>query len=445
MTGLSGRRFAPLGVAVLVLLVLGAGWSLLRVAGPAGDGVGGPGTREPPVIALTGWQAAASGPADPRFRLADGADLPDGPRSATVRQLVAGDVGPLRAALRARAADRGRSLTVEESGHWSLGATGCAVAQPAPPSGVRVPSGSAGYRSTLTMVGDCAPPDPGTHAAGDPRAVAAPVLEALGLADAEMDVAPDGGAATVVARPVVAGLPTAGMATRLWVSDGAVRSGEGWAVTTSAGPEYPVMGAREAYDRLVRTPRPTPLMACPEPLPPDADRLVCGGPVTVTGARMGLSPVASVDGWLLLPTWLFAVRDSPEPLTQPAVQPRFLRPARGTGTPPTAGTGTPRSAGPGEPVPDPASRFTSVRRGADDRTLVVRFWGGVRECYSYDVRVAEDARRVRLFLVENRVAGDRPCIEIAEARRIAVPLDEPLARRTVEDGDSGRVLLAPAG
>src|SRR4051812_22149234 len=61
--------------------------------------------------------------------------------------------------------------------------------------------------------------------------------------------------------------------------------GTGWVRRGPAGPAYPLVTARSAYGALVRTPLPMPLMACPEPLPPDADPVPCGGPVTVTGAQ----------------------------------------------------------------------------------------------------------------------------------------------------------------
>jgi hypothetical protein len=446
----SVRRYAPLGVAVLVLVVLGVVWGVLRLVDPPGEGVGGSGSGagsgEPPVIELTGWSAPVAGEADPRYRLSDGADLPAGPAAVAVHRVVAGDTGRLREALRQAASDGGLALTVEDSGHWTLGTGECAVTT----------------QSSGTVVSDCAGRVQSSGDPADPRTVVGPVLEAAGLGDADVRVETRGGPATVVARPAVDGLPTTGLATSLLVSDGSIVSGDGWVVATPAGAEYPVLTAREAYDRLVRTPLPMPLMACPEPLPPDANPLPCGGPVTVTGAHMGLSLQPTAEGHLLVPSWLFDVDGWPEPLVQVAVQPRFLRPAAddgsgsGSGSPGASGSsGTatavppapgsaPPSVGPGEPVPDPVSRFTAVARGDDDRRLDVTFWGGVQACYSYDVRVVEDDRRVRLYLVENRTAGDKPCIDLAEQKHVTVALERPLGLRTVEDGDSGQVLLGPS-
>ncbi len=102
--------------------------------------------------------------------------------------------------------------------------------------------------------------------------------------------------------------------------------GTGWVRRGAAGPAYPLVTARSAYEALVRTPLPMPLMACPEPLPPDADPVPCGGPVTVTGARLGLSLQQSADGLVLVPAWLFDVEGSPQPLVQLAVDPSLLQP-----------------------------------------------------------------------------------------------------------------------
>ena len=157
------------------------------------------------------------------------------------------------------------------------------------------------------------------------------------------------------------------------------------------------MTARSAYEALVRTPLPMPLMACPEPLPPDADPVPCGGPVTVTGARLGLSLQQSADGLVLVPAWLFDVEGSPQPLVQLAVDPSLLQPmapdqgggsggaGSSTGSTGSAGTVSAAPGGPATDVPAEGSRFSSVTRAADDRSLTVTFYGGVPECYSYAV------------------------------------------------------------
>jgi hypothetical protein len=226
----------------------------------------------------------------------------------------------------------------------------------------------------------------------------------------------------------------------------------GWLQRGAPGPAYPLITASEAYDALVRTPLPMPLMACPEPLPPGTDPVPCGGPVTVTGARLGLSVQRTVDAPLLVPAWLFDVQGSPNPLVQLAVDPALLQPAQDTGggsggsggsvtgSPGTAVPPAPPSAQPGPPD---GSRFTSVTRSADDRSLEVSFYGGVPECYSYSVHADETDAKVQLSVVEKRTAGDKPCIDLAVQINETVRLAAPLGLRTVVDSETGVAVLGP--
>jgi len=46
--------------------------------------------------------------------------------------------------------------------------------------------------------------------------------------------------------------------------------------------------------------------------------------------------------------------------------------------------------------------------------------------------------------VERTPKFDKPCIDLAQERHATVTLQQPLGLRTVEDGDSGTVLLGPA-
>ena len=334
------RRVAPPAAALLVLLVIGAVWAALRLGDDGGAQPGsGSGSGSPAPLRLAGWLPPGSGAADPRYHLAPGADLPDGPGSGEVRGLDPADT--------------------DAASMWM----GRAV-------------------------------DPDTE------------------------------------------------------------PGTGWVRRGAAGPTYPLVTARSAYEALVRTPLPMPLMACPEPLPPAANPVSCGGPVTVTGARLGLSLQQSADGLVLVPAWLFDVEGSPDPLVQLAVDPSLLRPGGpdlggGTGgsTGSTGGSAGTVSAAPGGPatdVPAEGSRFSSVTRAADDRSLKVTFYGGVPECYSYAVQADETDQQVRLSVVETRTAGDKPCIDLAMEITKTVPLDAPLGLRTVVDAESGAVVLGPS-
>ena len=447
------RRYAPLLVAVLVLGVIGAVWAASR-GGGASTGPGSGGATAP--LRLVGWTPADAAP-DPRYSLAEGADLPEGPGTATVRAVEAAGAGELRAAL----AGLARTLTVEESGRWTTGTLSCV-------SGI-VADGAAA--ATSSQPAPPPPPDPAPDLAmstgcdpagaelppGD-RPTLATLLAAVGLdGDAVGDVGgvpQTDGVDRFSIDPIVGGLPTDGLRTTVLATDDRVVSGDGWVVRTPPMADYPVVSAPEAYQLLRRTPLPMPLMACPEPLPEGADPVPCGLPVTVARAELGLSLQQSADGHLLVPAWFFTVRGSAHPLVQLAVEPRLLEPAEptGGGTGGSPGTGTavppaptdvPPSTGPGEPVPDPQSRFIAVSRGADDTTLDVTFWGGVAACYSYDVRVVEDETSVRIWLLQKGPQGAKVCIDIAQERHETVTLQRPLGLRTVEDGDTGKVLLGP--
>jgi hypothetical protein len=152
---------------------------------------------------------------------------------------------------------------------------------------------------------------------------------------------------------------------------------------------------------------------------------------------------------------LFDVDDSPQPLVRLAVDPSLLQPmapdqgggsggsGSSTGSTGPAGTVSAAPGGPATDVPAEGSRFSSVTRAADDRSLQVTFYGGVPECYSYAVRAAETAKQVRLSVVETRTAGDKPCIDLAMEITKTVPLDAPLGLRQVVDAESGAVVLGP--
>lgn len=468
----TARRYAPLLVAALVLVAVGGTWlALHRGSGSAtGAGAGGDGGVSRRPLQLVGWTPAGDGTADPRYSLAAAADLPAGPGSAEVHRVLAADDGDLRSALGRLAA----SLAVAPDGQWSTGSpTVCAAVPPdapvpsdavtGPDAGIGADGGTASdlpcARDQLHSGDATGPPLPGRDA----------VLSAVGLAgDADggrhdiSRVAQPDGSELYQLDPVVSGRPTVGLRTVLvGTPDGrAVTSGAGWLVRTPADGDYPVVSAADAFQLLRRTPLPMPLMACPEPLPQGADPVPCGGPVTVTGARLGLSMQQSADGYLLVPAWLFTVDGSQNPLVQVAVQPRLVEPAElsgggtsggssgstgsgGSAVPPAAPSVAPTDE-PVDPIPGPRSRFTAVTPGADHRTLDVAFWGGVEACYAYDVRAVEDDHRVRIWLEQRTPKSDKPCIDLAQERHDTVTLQQPLGLRTVEDGDSGAVLLGPA-
>ena len=429
----------PLAVAALVLAVV---LGVMRLVDPPGEGVGGTGPGaggRPEVLRLAGWTPPGDSP-DPRYTLE--ADLPDGPGVAPVHRVVTStDASPdgLAAALGIDAegeegagvrrwVEDGRQLEVRNGpgGQWSYLSVEPVTSRPDRSDDV------AAVSSELA------------------REVGRTVLSASGVdpdAAHEQSVGP---AHSMAVDPVVDGMSTAGFTTTVTVMGTTVQSAQGWSASTERGAKYPVITAKEAWDALVRTPLPMPLVACPEPLPEGQDPVACGGLVTVTRAGLGLSLQWSGERPLLVPSWLFEVEGSPQPLVQVALEPAYVRAtgdvptsAPGGGVPGSTGSAAPPSAPSTEPGPDkPMSRFTSVRRGADDSALQVRFWGGVEDCYEYAVRAEESADTVALSLSE-RTMFDGACIDMAQEYDRTVRLDEPLGGRRVVDADTGETLLGP--
>jgi len=104
---------------------------------------------------------------------------------------------------------------------------------------------------------------------------------------------------------------------------------------------------------------------------------------------------------------------------------------------------------PSSPEPEPTPLLVTPRSGLvdvrpnpfdkvvvlDERTLEVRFWGGVEECYGVDrVDVGYGDMEVTVTVYQGRVPTAEVCIEIAVLTAVRVVLDEPLAGRKIVDG-----------
>jgi hypothetical protein len=256
----------------------------------------------------------------------------------------------------------------------------------------------------------------------------------------------------VTANPAIDGQPTQGLATSITVFGTRVAAAAGWLTGSRPGATYPVISAAAAWKQLQRTPMARPMMACPQPSAGSGDPLICGGPITVTGARFGLSLHQDNGRQVLVPSWLFDVRNSDTPLSVIAVDPRYLAapsaPTMGGGKPDT-GSGSSGSTGSGgtvvppvAPSPDPGtpeSRFSSVT--ASGGGLVVQFTGGVAACYSYRVVANETKRQVSLALSETTATSDKPCVDMAQVYERRLPLAAPLGTRHVVDAKTGARLL----
>jgi hypothetical protein len=343
------RRLVPPLVAVTVLAVLIGGGYALRGGqnGAAGDGGG----ATPTLLRLAGYRPPTAGhPGYNLFHLAG--DLPDGPRDAAVRWLTAPDdvaVGRLAKTLGLRGprtstdgasiyTTDAASLRVQEGpgGQWqyvSAAFSNGSVACPPLPTPVATVD-----QPGRTVTCDVAVPVPLPAVA---RAAARPVLEAVGI-DPDSAVVRAGQGA-VVDNPMVENLPTNGLTTTVRVIGTRVSSADGYLGGWSAGSTYPVISAPAAWRQLARLPMARPLIGCREPQPAGIDPMICGGPITVTGARFGLSLHEENGRPLLVPSWLFDVGGSDNVLSVVAVDPRYLaQPPI-----PTAGGSEPGSVGSG--------------------------------------------------------------------------------------------------
>jgi hypothetical protein len=288
--------------------------------------------------------------------------------------------------------DGDNRLVVRDDGGWSYGIdcapdtpvsdedvySGCAVAssgvataEPPRAGGIKAADDTSGGSSepcnpeTDDCVSDPPMPKPvpePTFAPGpseaEARAAAAPILDRLGLADATVTVWTGDPSASVQVTPKLDGRTVVGWTTNLQIDgDGRLVGGDGWLTDPVAVDRYPVITAQRAFDLLAEQPRPMMELCAqrPDGKPGCAD----APPVDVTGATLGL--VLAYDGQraLLVPAWLFEVKDQPEPLTQIAIDPSYLasptpeQPPEPVPIEPGAGGSEP--ADPGSPVPDRAT------------------------------------------------------------------------------------------
>lgn len=206
------------------------------------------------------------------------------------------------------------------SGSGSSGSTSSHGTQPVPPD-----------QPTGTTRPTTAQPKPVERGPAESavRGAAGPVLDALGLSDAQVQVSVQTwpGHGMVSADPVVGGMPVEGLTTRLgFDSDLRLTYGYGWLATPAAGREYPLVDARNMLERTMPQER-----TC-EPCGSRTDERVRGGGV-VTGATLGLD-ARWEDGTklLLVPAWIYDVRfgTTKVSLSRIAVDPRYLAPPSGT-------------------------------------------------------------------------------------------------------------------
>ncbi|MEO6822131.1 MAG: hypothetical protein ABI468_06650 [Candidatus Nanopelagicales bacterium] len=225
---------------------------------------------------------------------------------------------------------------------------------------VDLDSGRAPTSGTVCSAGPVPPPGtlpgiPAGPSASTALAVAAPVLSAVGLPPLRSQARAGSPLTMVWVDPVVGGLPTVGLTTTVMVDRDGVLSADGWLGTPVPGADYPLVTAAQALRSLTLmahpmmpvTARPAIAIACPAPAG-TVSGPVCGGPIEITGAHLGLALRYEYTAPILVPAWLFSTAakylsgEPTYPIVVIAVQPRYLP----TPTPPFA-TAVPQPTGPG--------------------------------------------------------------------------------------------------
>ncbi len=160
------------------------------------------------------------------------------------------------------------------------------------------------------------------------RALAAPVLRAVGLSPDGARVQINAGNAQVTVDPVIAGLPTSGWSTTVTVSAAGIVQATGWLGSPEQGAAYPVVSAQEAFERLREAPVPLgaaePAWAPDQPAGDSAAQ-----PARITTAKLGLVldwEGSSGQNPLLVPAWLFEVEGQQTPVAVIAIDQDYLIP-----------------------------------------------------------------------------------------------------------------------
>ncbi|WP_431782173.1 hypothetical protein [Streptomyces chumphonensis] len=465
------RRLAALAVAVAVLL---AGGGTLVAVGDGGRGERGtpdaaaPGDPDP--LVLDAYPAQESAERVPTYR-AQG-DLPDGPdRAAVYRPGDSADEETVTALARAL------GITAQprrQDGSW-VAADGTDGMGPA--LRVAATDGAAWsfvhYAAQSDDLGGLpegerepdAPPFDGDARPGSAPAtpitppvteeeaeeVAAPVLEAAGVAGGATDAGETAGSLrTVGVDPAVRDLPTQGRRTTVTVgADGRVVRAAGYLGAAEPLGTYPVMDAAETLRVMSARGVPTAVQCVTAPCPAQPVRPPGGEEeLVVAGATFGLSAQPSRGRTVLVPSWLFRLAEGGgdgRTLAFPALEPADVTTGRAAPVDPAApgspddATSTPAEPGRADPEPaDPPRAGLAVDAyTASDRELTVRFTGGV--CGTYSGVARETGGEVRVSVAQEPDDSGRPCIMLAQEMSVDVALDKPVGDRRVVDAEGDPV------
>jgi len=333
---------------------------VLHLASVAGGSFSQP--VQPAASASHNGGAAGSSPSGSGWRLEG--TLPSGPSSGRVHLLAAGTT--TRAFVSALARALGMSgqpqhlndgwylvsgtteLSVSELAgrHWTYSnhgcitgpvldpqtGTACAVAKSAPPIPPSPGAGGAprgaGFSPPPTASSPVQVPQPQPVPQSVARSLARSVFESVSVNPDAVRVDTAGGQRNIVFSPEVAGWTVLGLETRVSVDEhGQIVDASGWLGTPTAGATYPLISARQAYDQLRQQPQPL-MEAGMAPCRSVSGTAGCAPTPdrVVTGARLGLTQAYGTNrGILLVPAWLFQVRDEPTAMAVVAVEAAFLQ------------------------------------------------------------------------------------------------------------------------
>jgi hypothetical protein len=255
------------------------------------------------------------------------------------------------------------SVSERPGGHWvfsnhgcivgpmldpAVGA-GCAVGRSVPPippelgaPGAKRAPGAGGITAPTTTSSPVPGPVPTPVPGNIARNIARPVLAAVGINAEAAQVLTAGSRSSITFSPTVAGLSVLGQESSVSIDERRhIVDASGWLATSTTGPSYPLISARQAYNQLLHQPWPMMALAMPcrivagtHGCQPAPDRVVAG-------ATLGLMQVSTTDqGILLVPAWLFHLRGDPTPMAIIAINGAYLvasgphlnsKPATGSG------------------------------------------------------------------------------------------------------------------
>jgi hypothetical protein len=285
------------------------------------------------------------------------------------------------------------------------------------------------------------------------RAVAAPILAALGLNTTTARVQRG-----VVRAPRIVGRHAAnGFDTQVDVdANGLVTYASGWLGGARSGASYPLITAAAAFAELRAQPVPEIAIACAQP---GGNRTLSGSVCpafhhVVTGASLGLMLNHRTDGTaLLVPAWLFRVRGSADPVPVIAVQQRYVagpgaQPTNPAGTDhggPPGSTGGSSGAGGGSAGSSGATTHVNAegyRTEDGGRTLVLLNTAGICPEPAYTATAKESGSSVTVDVVKREGPPQSPgvaCPELAKVFETRVTLSAPLGDRKVINHDGSTV------